>query len=157
MPASCFWTGQQPHFKQSTYNRTCGLPEPSRVDSWLPDKTLTEGSFNKCFQVKKPFFLGWFQASLCQGLNSSSHTAIYCLMPGALKKKGRTHQALGESWTLFLDFSESDFNDNRVRSFLCPRTTMLFTRQSHMKCTWAKTTLSDLTWGKKEVIVLILK
>lgn len=58
-----------------------------QAGSWPPDRTLMEGSFNKCFQVKKPFLLGWFQASLCQGLNSSCHTAIYCLMPAALKKK----------------------------------------------------------------------
>lgn len=102
-PPPCVPAGQQAHFKQSTYSRTCGLPEPSRAGSWPPDRTLTEGSFNKCFQVKKPFLLGWFQASLCQGLNSSCHTAIYCLMPAALKKKGRACQGLGASWALFPD------------------------------------------------------
>ena len=50
------------------------------------------------------------------------------------------------SWTLF---PESDFNDNRGGPLLCPPTTWLFPPKSHVKCTWAAATPSDLRGGEQ--------
>lgn len=101
LPSSAIASVQTKHL----HSLTCGLPAPRRVESWLSDKTPTQSSFHKCFQVKKPFLLGWFQAYRCQDLNFPSHTAIYCLRPCALKtkKEGIIHRAFQESRALFMD------------------------------------------------------